>query len=409
MQQRDNGWAMTKIKPMKIATTACSGLVLAALATGPAFAMNGPVPIKYNLGSLGEYSISGGVDGYGVVYNNGTGNLFNQNPQNASAGLANALIDIQKTSGLIQFNFEAGEYTFPILGSKAIEYPTGSPQNGYNFLGTPVLQGYVTLAPSKNFSISAGIIPTVEGMEQAQDWNNFNFFLSQLANMEITSERGIEANLTHGPATLTVQFDDGYFSKRFNNIQAALTYNLNSSDYVYLYGSDTVGTTDFTNATNGFPEVNSNMIGGGVSATFGKLTVIPYVQYQWLPKSRRIGNVKTYSNIAFAISADYQFTKRWSLGSQVSYMSTNTDKQNIGNAIAFGNWMGYGATGPGAIGPGASLLGFQVTPTWQYKQLFVRTTLAYAHLSSYLPGFGYGTSGNKSGMFAGILEAGFLF
>ncbi|MHB1549332.1 MAG: hypothetical protein ACYCX8_11445 [Acidimicrobiales bacterium] len=79
------------------------------------------------------------------------------------------------------------------------------------------------------------------------------------------------------------------------------------------------------------------------------------------------------------------------------------------NAIAFGNWMGYGATGPGAIGPGASMLGFQLTPTWQYKQLFVRTTLAYAHLSSYLPGFGYGTSGNKPGLFAGILEAGFLF
>ncbi|MCU4161763.1 hypothetical protein AiwAL_16920, partial [Acidiphilium sp. AL] len=143
-----------KIKFMKIATTACSGLVLAALATGPVFAMNGPVPIKYNLGSLGQYSITAAVDGYGAAYTNSTGNLFNQNPQNVSAGLANALINIQKTSGLVQFTFEAGEYTFPILGSKAFGYPTGSPQNPYNFLGTPVLQGYVTLAPSPNFSIS---------------------------------------------------------------------------------------------------------------------------------------------------------------------------------------------------------------------------------------------------------------
>lgn len=398
-----------KIKLTSLATTACSGLVLAALAAGPAFAMNGPTPIKYNLGKLGEYSISGGVDGYGALYNNGSGNLFNQNPQNVSAGLTNALIDIQKTSGLFQFTFETGEYTFPILGGKSFEYPTGSPQNGYNFLGTPVLQGYVTLAPSPDFSISAGIIPTVEGLESGQDWNNSNFFLSQLANMEITSERGVEATFTHGPAILTVQLDDGYFSKRFNNVQGALTYNLNSVDYIYLYGSDTLGTTDFTNSTNGFPEVNSNMIGGGFNATFGKLNIIPYVQYQWLPKSARVGNVKTYSNIAFAVSTDYQFDKLWSLGGQVSYVSTNTNKQDIGNAIAFGNWMGYGATGPGAIGPGASMLGLQLTPTWQYKQLFVRTTFAYSHLSSYLPGFGYGTSGNKPGLFAGILEAGFLF
>lgn len=399
---------MIEMKPKKLASGVGLGLLL-LLIGGSASAMNGPTPIKYNLGRLGEYSISGGVDGYGAVYNNGTGNLFNQNPQNVSTGLANALINIQKTTGLVQFTFEAGEYTFPILGSKAFEYPTGSPQNGYNFLGTPVLQGYVTLAPSPDFSISAGIIPTVEGLESGQDWGNSNFFLSQLANMEITSERGVEATLTHGPAILTVQFDDGYFSKRFNNIQGALTYNLNSSDYIYVYGSDTMGTTDFTNVTNGFPEVNSNMIGGGFNATFGKLNVIPYVQYQWLPKSARVGNVKTYSNIGFAISADYQFNKLWSLGSQVSYVSTNTDKQDIANAVAFGNWMGYGATGPGAIGPGASMLGFQVTPTWQYKQLFVRTTFAYSHLSSFLPGFGYGTSGNKSSLFAGVVEVGFLF
>ncbi|MBS3025649.1 outer membrane beta-barrel protein [Acidiphilium multivorum] len=255
---------MTKTMFVKITATMCSGLVLSALTSRLAFAVNGPAPIKYNFGQLGEYSISGGVDGYGTLYNNGAGNLFNQNPQNVSVGLTNALVTLQKISGLVQFTFEAGEYTFPILGSKSFEYPTGSPQNAYNFLGTPVLQGYVTLVPSPDFSISAGIIPTVEGLESGQDWNNSNFFLSQLANMEITSERGVEATLTHGPAILTVQLDDGYFSKRFNNFQGALTYNLNSTDYLYLYGSNTFGTTDFTNVTNGFPEVNSNMIGGGV-------------------------------------------------------------------------------------------------------------------------------------------------
>ena len=54
-------------------------------------------------------------------------------------------------------------------------------------------------------------------------------------------------------------------------------------------------------------------------------------------------------------------------------------------------------------------MSFTITPTWQYKVLFVRPEFSYVSATSVARGAGLGPLGNDTNQFRGVLEAGILF
>jgi hypothetical protein len=98
-----------------------------------------------------------------------------------------------------------------------------------------------------------------------------------------------------------------------------------------------------------------------------------------------------------------------------TYQHGNTSDPN-GNA--FGNYYGldistdpsYGPTAGdlGTFGQGSKYYGLQLGPSFQFHNAFLRPTLAWSHLASIDPGFGYGGNGNGHDQVVVMLDFGYL-
>ncbi len=149
--------------------------------------------------------------------------------------------------------------------------------------------------------------------------------------------------------------------------------------------------------------VNSQMLGGYYSYTKGNLTVLPEVQYQYAKANARVGIIKPTSNFGAALFSTYTFgTSPYSIGGWAEYFDSHASVENMAQNTA--NWF---------VGPNAEAVGFAVSPTWQYKDLFARANAGYLYLlNNKAPDggtFGYGGSGTGRNSYIGTLEAGVLF
>ena len=70
--------------------------------------------------------------------------------------VSNAQIMIQKPDGLVQYYVQVGAYSLPALGTEYI--PVGEANS--DFFG-PVPQAFLKIAPTANFSIEGGKLPTL--------------------------------------------------------------------------------------------------------------------------------------------------------------------------------------------------------------------------------------------------------
>ena len=371
-----------------------------------AHALNGPTNIDIDGGPFGQLELSGGMSGYfygqtGTSRNNQSGNSAVGNKA-TGVNLSQALIELQKTSGILQFTIEVGpENGTPTLGLK----PTQASVTVYR--ASPLYLGYVTLAPTNSpVTISAGQFNSLEGYEGGLSWNNPNLFRSALYSVENLQSVGVSGTYTHGPLTATVLFGDGYDTRVFNYLQALVTYNFNSNNSLNLYYGGELGKTGLNALTYnqttvgnfGSNFVNSQLFGAYYSYTNGNLNLVPEVQYVYAHRDLAVGIPNYTSNFGAALFSDYTFGKSpYSLGSMVEYFTSNGS----------GDWF---------IAPHAEGIGFQLSPTWQYKNLFARVSAGYLHLlnrGTYVPGVvgnpAYGNNGTGTNVVQSALEVGVLF
>ncbi len=368
----------------------------------------------------GTYNVSGGVDTWVTALNNAspTGR-GHQIPFSLSEG--EAFLHITKTAGALQMVYGGGQFQTPCMGLTSNNgqfnsvAPYGSP---FNPRSPETFYAFLTYQPSPYFSISAGKMPSVEGVEFGIDYLNPSFFVSDLNNMELAPGYGPQLNLFYGPSTVNIEWSDSFTTGRHNMLSFSWVYNLNpsGSDYLIMFGHHNIGHTGnpFGPHSGIFLYANSTLIGLGGQWLSGNWSYIPEIEYQYLPKSAVSASsgearpLKTYYNIALMTDITYQFDPNWSLNLQPQYVYQNGDKQDP-NANTFGNWLQLG-TGPaaGTFSPGTSMFGLQLTPTWQQQNFFVRATAAYTHINGFTPGTGYGKSGNAADQIVGVLEVGFL-
>jgi hypothetical protein len=374
------------------------------LAMHAAQALTGPTNIEIDGGPLGPLEISGGMSGY-MYGQSGTSNKGDAGysvigDQSTGAELSQALIQIQKTTGILQFTIEVGPQNGePELGLK----PTQASVTEYR--ASPLYLGYVTIAPPNSpITISVGQMNSLEGYESGVSWNNANLFRSALYSVENLQNVGVSGTYTHGPFSATVTFGDGYDTRVFNFLQALATYNFNSNNALNLYYGGELGKTG-ANAITYDQEtvgaygpyfVNSQMFGAYYSYTNGNLNLVPEVQYVYAKPNYQLMMPKSTSNFGAALFGDYAFGKSpYSLGGMAEYFTSNGS----------GDWF---------IAPHAEGVGFQLSPTWQYKDLFARVSAGYVHLlntgtpspENYPV---YGNNGTGSNVVQGALEAGLLF
>ena len=369
------------------------------LGVSAAHALNAPTEIPVADDTL---QISGGIDGYlygqsGTAPHGAPGaSAVGDSPYGAN--LANALIGLQKSSGLLQFTVELGPVDgLPVLGT----VPPKASLHVYRL--SPLYLGYVTIAPKgAPFTISVGQINSLEGYEGGIDWQNANIFASSMWYISNQNSLGVSGTYTHGPVSLSVAYGDGADTRVFDFLQAAATLNTSSASALTLFYGGSVGRTGL-NATTylGAPVsnapflVNSQMFGAYDSYRRGKLSLVPEIQYIYAPTDHRVMIDKYTSNFSAALFSDYQFGRsNYSLGGMVSYFD------NIGGQA---NWY---------IAPRAEGIGLELTPTWQHKDLFARLSVGYVHLFNAGEGTAdpaFGSNGTSRNVVQSALEGGVLF
>ncbi|WP_158007119.1 outer membrane beta-barrel protein, partial [Acidithiobacillus caldus] len=145
------------------------GLALGMALPVSASALTLPSPYMVSAGPLGQIGVQGVVSGLGFYQDNPQGTVAGTlASKHVGADISNGLVIVQKSSGLVQFTLEAGAYSFPTLASGF----TSASQTVNDFGALPV--AYVTLAPSKAFSVEIGKLPTLIGAEDGFTFQNLN-------------------------------------------------------------------------------------------------------------------------------------------------------------------------------------------------------------------------------------------
>ena len=354
-------------------------------------------PASFDLGFLGSKVYVGGVlTGFGQaqtnpVFNFGTGKA----DQSSTIDLSNAQIFINKTDGVIQYYIQAGAYSLPALGDLPYTNSATQPKASFGNLA----QGFVKIVPNANFSIQAGALPTLVGAEYTFTFENLNITRGLLWGVEPAVSRGVQANLTEGPLAVSLAWTDGFYSNHYNTISGLATWTINSANTLaFDFQTPTNKSSVATSVTSPFLN-NETIYNLMYTHTAGQWTFNPYLQYVSVPALSHFGSLKETSWGA-ALLANYAFDAKSKLAGvslpfRIEYMSTS------GSSFASPNLL---------FAPGSNAWSFTVTPTYQYKNYFVRAELAYVTANKYKPyDAAYGVNGDKGNQTRGLIETGVLF
>lgn len=439
---------------------------LALLGGTSAFALDLPTAQKYEMGPLGDWYLSGGVDGFAAGWNHNTPFSLSAGgsvPQpgagslNGDISIDNAMFILNSKGNMfgsvpLQFHTWVGiPPNTPVMGFTSPNvspnlHALGSDANSFGH-ASPLFKSWATYQPLSWFSIEGGRLPSVDGTEIGVDFLNPTVFLSDLNNMQTTVADGAQINFISGPdkafyygflpgygSTLTIRLADGFKTGHVNELGFTGLWNLNpdGSSAIVAYGHtrlSTVGSVagDASSGTGrvaGFGLVNANLMGIGAYYNVGNLMISPEVEYRWLPKSDipssvRLANGQNYYNVATQVTFSWDFgIHKWGdqpvrlgFAVQPQYIYQHGDSADP-NQQAFGNFLGLNTGAApltlGTFGAGSKMYGIQANPTIQFHNFFVRPSIAYTRLASIQSGFGYGAQGNLHDQIVGLFEVGFL-
>lgn len=343
-----------------------------------------PDPLSVDVPSVGKLYIT--AIGSGFV---GTQSRSTPGVASSFADVSNAQVIIQKPEGVIQFLVQAGLYNHETLGTPLVR-STQFTDITYG----PVPQAWLKLAPSSNFNIQAGILPTLIGLEAPFSFQNLNIDRGILWGQENVLTRGVQANLTVGKFAFSLALTDGFFSGKFNWLSGTATYNFDSSNILTLVAGGALTKNDRSTFATPVFQNNSSIYNIIYTYTKGPILIQPYFQYTHVPSLAFLGTTATDS-FSGAILARYTVSENFSLPVRFEYISTT----------------GSAASGAASLiyGPGSRAFTFTVTPTYTWKRFFVRPEFSIVSASKITPGFAFGADGRARSQARGRVEFGVMF
>lgn len=341
-----------------------------------------PEPLKI----FKDVYVSGVVSGLALVQNN---QVTGDKP--ALTDVSNAQVFIQKPTGIFQFFLQFGGYSLPDLGTPYLR--AGLAPNSFYGLFP---QGYVKIAPTSSFSIEAGKLPTLIGAEYTFSFENMNIERGLLWNQENAVNRGVQLNYTAGPVALSVSYNDGLYSNKYNWIWGSLAYTINSSNSLSLIGGGSLSRTTISTSVTPLYLNNEEIFNLIYTHTSGAWTVQPYLQYTKVPKSALLGTSQDASTLGAALLVSYAVPNSgFSIPVRGEYISsTGSAAQGAPNLL---------------YGVGSNAWSVTVTPTYQYKRFFTRAEFSYVEANKTTAGAVFGSLGNNNSQMRGVLEIGILF
>jgi len=339
-------------------------------------------PISADVGFLGKIYFSGQLTGLGTWQDNSVPG----NNDQGKADISNAQIEVQKTDGVVQFYVQAGAYNFPSLGSA---YVSSGRLDDETFKVVPV--AFLKLVPNANFNVMIGKLPTLIGAEYTFTFQNLNISRGLLWNQEPAISRGIQGNYTQGPLTVSLSWNDGYYSGHYSTLSGLVSYVLSPKDTIAFVGSGNTKDTSTSRFVTPLAQNNGTIWNAIWTHTDGPWVINPYLQYSTTPKITKFGLPSSASTFGGAVLAKYSFTPTFNLAGRVEYIGSS------GSQVAL------------LYGTKSSAWSLTLTPTWQVKNLFIRGEVSYTKLDSMGPGAGFGKLGNKDEQTRAMIETGVLF
>lgn len=350
--------------------------------------MAGPLqmaqPASFGAGPFGKLTVDGIVSGLGALQTNSM-----PGDHSTRLELSNGQIFIQKASGWWQFYLQAGAYNLPALGTPFLS----TAATLTDFYG-PLPVAFIKLAPTKNFSIMIGALPTLIGAEDTFTFENMNIERGLVWNQENAVNRGVQLNDSIGHLSGSLSWNDGFYSSRYTWLTGELSYALNSANTLAFVGGGNLGHTAF--ATLRTPIQNNGRI-FNVIYTYSHASWIidPYFQFTDVPADSKIGIIHGAATLGGALLVTRKFTHHLSLAGRGEYISST------------------GRAGEGAVnliyGPGSGGWSLTLTPTFQDRAFFVRGEFSAVGATHYTAGYAFGPRGLNVTQARWMLEAGFLF
>ncbi len=345
-------------------------------------------PHTLNAGPFGTVAITGILSGMGLVQNNWIPGIDNKQTH---WDVSNAQIFLQKTSGWFQFYLQGGAYNLPDLGVPFIK--TSDSLN--DFFG-PFPQGYLKLVKG-NLNVEIGALPTLIGAEYTFSFENMNVERGILWNQENAVNRGIQVSDTFKKLSLTVSWNDGFYSNVYNWISGTAAYAFNSSNTLSFVAMGNAGQTTTSSIATPFLQNNGQIYNILYTYSHESWTITPYWQYTRVPANPSIGIPEKASTNGGAVLLNYNFKGGISLAVRPEYITSSgstTDPLNT-------NLLGYG--------PGSNAFAFTATPTYQKGGFFLRGDISVVDARNATPGFVFGKAGLNTKQTRGVIETGFMF
>lgn len=356
---------------------------------GPTLTAN-PTPENFDFGPwIGKVYVTGVVSGLGFWQSNPV-------PGNnaGDADISNGMVFVQNASGPVQFAAQVGIYSIPALSEP---YTRASDLN--SLLWGPLPQAYVKFAPSDDFSVLIGRLPSLLGWEWDFTFQNVNIERGLLWDQENSINHGIQANYTIGPVDLALSLNDGFFSGNFDWLTGSATYTIDSNNSITFSAGGNFDQNRRDNFRTPIAQNNSVIYDLIYDGTWGPWTFTPYFQYTHVPNNSALksaGFTHDASTAGTALIVAYSFNDNWKLGARGEYISSSGSLADGAPELVTG-------------GPGAKNWSITLTPSYQYDILFARAEFSYVGVGSANSGFAFGKAGNSTSQVRVLFETGVIF
>jgi len=391
------GWADEVSPPPAAGQEQPAGPASAAL-TAPSMAgplTANPDPAKFDAGPIGNLFVTGALTGLLRWQSNPV-----QTDRSGRADISNAQVFIQKTDGLLRFFVETGLYSLPSLGTPYVP----APKTTRHTFG-PVPVAYATVAPSEDWSLQVGKLPSVSGVEYNFTFQNLNIDRGLLWGQTANVNRGVQVNHTIGPIALAVSWNDGFYSDRLTWLSGSATWTVDPSNTIVFVGAGNTRTTAVSTVATPLIQNNSQVYNLVYTYTSGPWSLTPNLQFTYVPRAPSVGILHDAATYAAALLANYTFDSAARLGGlslagvslpfRVEYIgSTGSAADNSPNLL---------------YGPGSHAWSLTVTPTYQYERFFARAEFSFVCAGHTTAGSVFGASGTSKMQARLLAETGVLF
>jgi len=376
-----------------IATTMLAAWpALAQEATAPPAlspALAGPLsynstPLNFEMPGLGKVYVTG--IGSGLL---GTQSNTTPGVSSSFADVSNASVILQKPEGVFQFLVQAGLYNQQTLGTATLRAEDYT-KNTYG----PLPQAWIKLAPSANFNVQAGLLPTMIGLEAPFTFQNMNIDRGVLWGQENVMTRGIQANFTTGKLALSASLTDGFWSGKFNWLSAAATVTFDPNNILTVVGGGALSTNYKSTFATPVNQNNSTILNVIYTHISGPFLFQPYFQYTHVPRLPLLGtnSTETWSG---ALLARYTFNEHFAIPVRFEYADSTGPQINTNPSLFYG--------------PGSNVFTFTITPTYTFNRFFIRPEFSVVKAGDVTPGFAFGQDGTATSQVRGRLEIGVMF